>query len=122
MQAQRADASDTDVMGGTDYNSQWRALRFRSWVLLLLFVLYLPGIALGVFVLDAISPSLGNRDALWLVDGWGLAFVVAGVYQISFRCPGCGGWFGSSHSWTNPIAPRCLHCGLARYASTSEAT
>ena len=107
-------------MNGADNGRQWRQLRFRTRLLLLFFVLYLPGMLLGVFVLNAISPGLGNRYGFWLFVGWGLATVVASVYQISFRCPGCGGWFGSSDGWTNPIAGHCLHCGQQRYGRPGE--
>jgi hypothetical protein len=107
------------VTGNADNSRQWRHLRVFSRLSMAMFVLYLPVVALGIFALNAISPGLGEREGFWLFAVWGLIFIVINFYQISFRCPGCGGWFGSSNTWTNPIAGRCLHCGLARYANPS---
>ena len=121
MQAQRADASDAGcVTRDADNSRRWRRLRVSSLLLLLVFVLYIPVMALGVFTLDAIAPGLGDRAGFWLFAAWGVVLLVVNFYQISFRCPGCGGWFGASNSWTNPIARRCLHCGLARYANPAQ--
>lgn len=122
MQAQRADAPAAGgLMRGSDYSGQWRDLRIRTWLSMLMFVLFIPMMAFGTFVLNAISPGLGNRGSFWLFAGWGVVAAFTSVYQISFRCPG-GGWFGSGDSWTSPLARRCLHCGLARYANPSEPT
>ena len=100
-----------------DYGRQWRDLRMRSRLLLLLFVFYIPVMALSVFALNGISPGLGDQSWFWLFAGWMVVLIVLGFYQISFRCPHCGGWFGSSDSWNNPIAGHCLHCGQKRYGA-----
>ncbi len=107
-------------MGGDDFSRQWRDLRTRSRLLLFLFVLYLPAMAMAVFALDRISPGLGDRSGFWLFAVWAAVLIILSFYQISFRCPQCGGWFGSSDSWNNPIARRCLHCGQKRYGAPGE--
>jgi len=107
-------------MSGGDYSRQWRDLCFRSWLLLLTFVFYLPAMAVSVFLLDKLSPGLGKLSVLWLFGGWWAMLAILSFYQTSFRCPHCGGWFGSSDSWNNPIAGRCLHCGQKRYGGPGE--
>ena len=121
MQTERPDAQEAGgLTSEADYIRQWRDLRFRSWLVLLLFVLFIPAMGFGHYALDRISPRLGERGSFWVLGIWAATAVIASFYQISFRCPRCGGWFGSSDGWTNPFAGHCLHCGQKRHGSPDE--
>ena len=107
-------------MDGAGYSRQWRDLRIRTWLFVGMFLLFIPAMALATSGLGRISPDLGDSLVFWFFGGWAVATIILGFYQISFRCPRCGGVFGSEDLWTNQFARKCLHCGLKRYVAPAE--
>jgi hypothetical protein len=89
------------------YVSAWRAYR---WTVALLVCL-----AFGGFVLLPVIPVPRGID-LWGVLWLGLMGVLA-VRLSVFRCPRClrRYFFNGYH---NPLAGRCMHCGLPKWSKT----
>ena len=116
MQAQRADAPGAGgfVMPAA-YEKAWRSLKVRSWLPLAVWLFYIPAMLVMTASLNSLSPGLGDRAGSFLFGVWVLLFFATGLYLIAFRCPNCGGWFGSSNFWNSPYARKCLHCGQPRY-------
>ncbi len=90
------------------YKQAWRSLRLRRLAVAALFFGYLPGVA-------TIALSAGNTETIALVTAliWMGLFGLAAGWLSVFRCPRCGNLFGVSWTWSNPLARRCLHCGLS---------
>lgn len=120
MQAHRADAPEAGGLMGNAYDEQWRELRFRTRLIQWAGLLYLPGMLLSVMMLDVLAPGAGECYAFLPLGVWAALLGWLMYRQISFRCPHCGGWFGSSGAWASPIARRCLHCGQKRYEAPGE--
>jgi hypothetical protein len=106
------------------YAAAWRCYRQWSRAFWIVFVFYLPGLAL-------VSRALGwmrytNGTAIFLVAlVWMIAFSVIGYRKSNFRCPRCDELFFHKFddrpwrmSWQyNPFARRCMHCGLPKWAA-----
>ncbi len=69
----------------------------------------------------------GDGTALFMAAlVWMVAFAVIGYQRGNFRCPRCGELFFQKfddRSWRmswqhNPLARRCLHCGLPKWAQS----
>ncbi len=45
---------------------------------------------------------------------------VAGIGLDRWRCPRCGRPFFYRYGWRDPLARRCLHCGLRKWSVTPE--
>ena len=98
----------------------WRRYRRWRWAFWLLFVLFLPTLAL-------IFRALGSRDSggpiVFIAAAWMIAFSVAGYQTSNFSCPRCGKLFFRKfdarpwrQSWAyNPFARKCMHCGLPKW-------
>ena len=120
MQAQRPDAQDAVTFTPPPpapperYAKAWRSLRRRGWLVVALFVLYMPAMAIAVALLNRTSPGLGSRGGVWLFLGWCVLIVVAGYSYVSFACPNCGAWFGTDHIWSQMFNRRCRYCGQPR--------
>jgi hypothetical protein len=52
---------------------------------------------------------------------WMVAWAAAIVFLGLFRCPRCRRAFHLRRMYGNPLAGRCLHCGLARWADPGPA-
>ena len=106
------------------YVENWRDYRRRVrrvyWSGLggffLLFLLMLLAWALvqglGVLSLRQVIP------VLFYVFGfsWLAAFAISLIRLADWRCPRCGNSFFARGFGRNPLARRCLHCGLAKWA------
>ena len=99
------------------YAAAWRSLRLRSWLVLALFVLYLPAMIAAVTILNQISPGFGERNGFWLFVGWAALVGFAALYLATFACPNCGAWFGSDKGLAKAFSRECRYCGQQRYSA-----
>jgi hypothetical protein len=95
-----------------NYAAAWADLRWRIRLFWIVFLTYLPGVALITWLWPNLFEGLGFIVAI----PWMIAFIIAGFYRHSFGCPRCGKWFFSTDWWQNPFSRKCLHCGLQRWA------
>jgi hypothetical protein len=108
------------------YAAAWR--RYRAWsrAFWIVFVSYLPAMALVHRALG------GTRDTGGVIfsfaTAWLLAFAIIGYRKSNFACPRCGELYFhkfDDRPWrrvwrNNPFARRCLHCGLPKWAALSS--
>jgi len=87
------------------YAEAWYRLRLVRWILALVFLTYLPGMA----TLALRFPSVPGA---YFFFGWAAVLLVATVTLATLRCPRCGKSFASSLTWNNPFTSKCLHCGI----------
>ncbi|MBI5884979.1 MAG: hypothetical protein HZB85_00105 [Deltaproteobacteria bacterium] len=97
------------------YESQWADLRKRRNIFWFILLTYLPVVGL-VVVLSRIL-SITPVSAAIAAVAWVVAYAVAAWRLASFRCPGCGGRYHVKGWWQNPLASRCLHCGLPKWVA-----
>ena len=100
-----------------DYSAAWRDLRKRRLLVWALFLGFIPGVVALCFLVDAFLPgTIGNKQGESVCMGigalWMLAFFIAAMRASFFRCPRCHGTFLMTWYFANPLASRCLHCGL----------
>jgi hypothetical protein len=96
------------------YVSAWQ--RYRRWarLRLLSFVGFVPfGAAVDHVFKWAGVPSLAPA----IVFPWVGFGIVTLIVASTMACPRCGNTFFFSWWWSNPLARRCLHCGLPKWAT-----
>ena len=93
----------------------------------MLFVLYLPALAL---VSRAMGWTRGSGTPIIVAAfAWMIAFAIVSYQTGNFRCPRCGELFFRTfddriwrRTWVRkPFARRCLHCGLPKWAGDDGA-
>ena len=94
----------------TDYPEAWREYRRRSSAALASFVVGFPG---GLLLGLALVPYFGAK-APPIVALLSLAAVaVPWSWRLwQWGCPCCGRQFHGTQSYNNPLARKCVHCGL----------
>ena len=106
------------------YAAAWRRYRWWSRAFWLLFLLYIPALAI---VGRELGWTRGNgTPILFAAIAWMIAVAVIGAQKFNLRCPRCGELFFYKFddrpwrmSWRhNPFARRCMHCGLPKWAAT----
>jgi hypothetical protein len=90
------------------YKRAWRSLRLRRWIAFGLFALYLP--VVGTFAL--VFSHDPEREGAVAAKIWLAGCAIGTIWLSLFHCPRCGKLFGISWAFSNPIARKCLHCGL----------
>ena len=104
------------------YAAVWRRYRYWSWAFWLVFVAYLPALAL---LHRALGPMPESGSVIFVAAlAWMIAFAVIGYRKGNFACPRCGELFFrkfDARPWRadwrhNPFARRCMHCGLPKWA------
>jgi hypothetical protein len=91
------------------YERAWRDYRWRLAAVLL---------ALGLFVT---APLLSDRfRSSWFGPLWLGSMIVASIRLSWWRCPRCARTF-FSNLINNPLTRQCMHCGLPKWATTSDA-
>ena len=93
----------------SDYRSR------RRWVFVICLT-YIPAVfALGY----PLMRLFGSEIPIYVVAGvWMLAFIVFANYMEAFRCPRCRRAFFRSWWFHNPLARRCVHCGLPKWSDS----
>jgi hypothetical protein len=104
------------------YAAAWRRYQRWCWTFWLLFVLYLPALAI---LSRAMGWTRGSGTPIVVAAfAWTIAFGIVGYQTGNFRCPRCGELFFRKfddriwrRTWVQkPFARRCLHCGLPKWA------
>jgi hypothetical protein len=105
------------------YAAAWRSYRHWSRVFWIVFLFYLPALALLGRALS--SRREGSGDTIFLAAFvWMITWAAIGYRKSNFSCPRCGELFFQKFdarpwrmSWQrNPFARRCMHCGLPKWA------
>lgn len=92
----------------------WSAYRKKRWVVVLVFLGFLP---IGFPLAVALSRLSGSGSAFYMVAfGWALALVVVYVRLAFFPCPRCGKAYFSRWWYYNPLSGACVHCGLPKWS------
>ena len=111
------------------YAAAWARYRRASRAFWILFVLFLPALALVGRAVRSSTPG-GRAVIFGTAIAWMIAFTVAGYYTGNFSCPRCGQPFFRRfddrpwrQSWIrNPFARKCLHCGLPKRSAVDVKT
>jgi hypothetical protein len=104
------------------YASAWRRYKVLRLLLCFLGIGWLP-FAFGIITLTDHWNSNSITDfhvmvAWFLLFLWIIAACVVGTMSALWPCPRCGKLF---RGWFRPFLPkRCVHCGLARWASRGD--
>jgi len=105
------------------YSAAWRRYRRWAWSFWIIFVTYLPGMALVNRAVGHMRES--SAVIFFAAFTWMIAFAVIGYLKSNFSCPRCSELFFhefDDRAWRrvwrdNPFARRCPHCGLPKWAS-----
>jgi hypothetical protein len=110
-------------MNPGSYAEKWRDYRRRKWFV---YASGAGGFALLVLLMFVSSrfapcrtPATGNACLVvpWVFGiAWLVTFAVATMRAGSWRCPRCGNLFFSRGLGSNPLARRCMHCALPKWA------
>ena len=106
------------------YAAAWRSYRLWSRAFWLIFVGYLPTLALVDRVVRRALGDAANTTTLLVAFLWLIAFAITGYHKSNFACPRCGEMFFRTwddrrwrKTWSsNPFARSCRHCGLGKWA------
>ena len=105
-----------------DYTTDWaryRRLRSKIFIVWLLFVPVVYAFAaITLFLFRTSTP------ALIFAAAWAIWFIAVNAEFVSLSCPRCGKTFAVSpglwhFNWWI-FARKCAHCGLAKYAESSN--
>ncbi|ABS63771.1 hypothetical protein Plav_2157 [Parvibaculum lavamentivorans DS-1] len=114
------------MVENADYEAAWADMRRRRLILLAVFAGYLPGVVLlsliATAVLNAFGAALGENLFFVIGISWMGAFLAVGIWYSWFRCPRCNNQFFMTWWCGNPLARKCLHCGLPRGAPSPTST
>jgi hypothetical protein len=105
------------TLNNSDFDYAWNDYRRRRiWF----FVIWLGGIPVSI-VLSGSLMSLFHSDLPFYFVGGGylLAFLAASLRLSLFKCPRCGHAFFTTWTSGNPLAQKCKHCGLPKWAENS---
>jgi hypothetical protein len=98
-----------------EFVSAWGDYRSRRcWF----FVASLGGFAI-VASLAVLFDKLSLGDvAFWIIGpAWMISFVIVAARLQLFKCPRCHRPFFNTSWYGNPLARRCVHCGLAKWST-----
>jgi hypothetical protein len=97
------------------YADAWADCRRRQRFALAVILGFVP----GVFALASVLGLLtgGRVPFLAVGAGWFVLWFIAIIWMHSFPCPRCHRPFFQTIWYGNPLAQRCLHCGLPKWSS-----
>lgn len=95
------------------YEKNWAEYRKRRKLFWIIFLTYLPGVA----IIGAPLGQLFKSETSYLIVAiiWMCAFAVSGLRFSFWKCPRCEKCFSLRWHSSNPFTSRCLHCGLAKW-------
>ena len=101
------------------YADAWREYRRRTRLAWLLFIGFIPLLALVALVTRA---DHGGGDFIFSITAliWFIVWTITSLRLGRFQCPRCKRDY--FHKWPvqNGFARRCLHCGLRKWAVDDE--
>jgi hypothetical protein len=99
------------------YKTKWRDYRKRGILFLMVFLTFFATVPLIGVPLEYLLKT--EIPVYFVAISWMIAFVVTGWRLAYWKCPRCNNWFfakGLLGFYCNPLARRCLHCGLPMWA------
>lgn len=96
------------------YTAQWQDYRKKRNLVWLLFLAYVPGVAIIGFTLQHLLKS--ELPFYFAAGVWLTAYIAASWRLDTFKCPACGRKFHSTRWGHNPFVHKCLYCGLPKWA------
>src|SRR4051812_17999005 len=96
------------------YAAAWHEHRRRDRWVWAAFLGYIPGVMLLGTLLGMV---FGTEMYLVTAIAWMIVASIVNLRAATFRCPRCGEQFYSRGLFHNGFTRRCLHCGLAKWAS-----
>ena len=102
------------------YGRHWRAVRRRYYVVLIMFLGFVPTGVLAETLEARVWPGHKTIQSLTFA-AYGVCFFVLYARAKRVICPRCSKVFTAKGLWYNDFALRCLHCGLPRGATIAEA-
>lgn len=104
------------------YAVQWQDLRDRNYLVICLFLGFIPGVGGLGWLLSFVSSS----EVPVMVVGflWMLAFAWSSLRASFFPCPRCGKYFRGwnvglgRHCYATLVGRKCAHCGLRLYENS----
>jgi hypothetical protein len=111
------------------YAVAWCSYRWWSRTFWIVFLGYLPAIALIDRVVRRAHGDVANTATLFVALAWMAAFAVVGYHKTNFSCPRWGEMFFRAwddrpwrKTWrSNPFARSCRHCGLPKWSTGDDA-
>jgi predicted RNA-binding Zn-ribbon protein involved in translation (DUF1610 family) len=111
------------------YAVAWRSYRWWSRTFWIVFLGYVPAIALIDRVVRRAHGDAANTATLFVALAWMVAFAVVGYHKTNFSCPRCGEMFFRAwddrpwrKTWrSNAFARSCRHCGLPKWSTGDDA-
>jgi hypothetical protein len=101
-----------------DYSEQWRDLRRRRLIVALLAICTMVFILVNLIEL----PRIWVDGAFYIVfGGWMVGVFLASRRPMTFLCPRCRYPFFRTSWYHNPLATKCVHCGLPKWANSQDA-
>jgi hypothetical protein len=99
------------------YQGQWEQYRRRRNLFWVVWATYLPGVAtIGL----ALRWALGSDIPIYVVAvAWMAMFLVCGNRMAAWKCPRCDRSFFMRVWANNPLATKCSHCGLHKWANSA---
>jgi DNA-directed RNA polymerase subunit RPC12/RpoP len=98
------------------FAEQWKDLRRREWVVVVLFAGYIPSVAGAAWFISSITTTDSDGPMIAIAIAWMLAIAVAMLRVTYFPCPRCGKHFYMAAFFVT--GRKCPHCGLRRYVKT----
>jgi amino acid transporter len=98
----------------SSYPEAWRDYRRRRNLFWAIFLTYVPGVAT---IAVPLSSAFNTDVPVFVIAAlWMMAFGISGVYVQLWRCPRCTRHFFCKWWYRNPLASKCVHCGLPKWA------
>jgi hypothetical protein len=102
----------------SNYAEAWNEYRKRRLIFAAVLLSYVPGVWLAAVPISLLTGIKSDYFAYPAMGAWMLAFLVTWLRLATFRCPRCGNHFFTSWWRGNPIARKCLHCRLPKWATS----
>jgi hypothetical protein len=101
-----------------NFERDWRDLRRRAFLCRLVVFSYVPVITAVTLLLNRFPEYAPDHLGAAITVVWLAALLGAGTYRQDFRCPRCANFFFRRLFDHDPNAQNCVHCGLARGATS----
>jgi hypothetical protein len=97
----------------SDYTEAWNDYRRRRLVCWIVWLSYVPGVALTVLPLSWLTGIKSDYFAYPIAGAWMTAMAITTYRLATFPCPRCGKRY--SLIIGDPLVRQCVHCDLPRW-------
>src|SRR5215471_21199489 len=100
------------------YTSKWEEYRKRSRLFWVVFLMYVPGVAL---ISVPLCKAFNSSTPGFIVAGiWMAVGLILHLRTMFWRCPRCDKYFFCNWWYGNRFARKCVHCKLPKWATTDQ--